>query len=77
MNKVNIFSGPILLARMKPNAVSVYFNKIAKHKGIDFHLHLARSFAIQEFFRLGMRKESIMKLSGHSHKSNVAVSWNS
>jgi len=52
--------------RMDPQAISVQIINIRKQLAIDFQMHDTRRYAIDLWFRLGLRKEEVMVLSGHS-----------
>jgi len=55
--------------RMNPESASKYINHFCRKHGITFTIHHTRHYAIQKWYRLGMRKATIRKFSGH--KSNI------
>lgn len=57
--------------RMNPRTVSNTINNTATKINVDFQTHDTRRRRIQELYAMGIREESIKKISGHSEKSDT------
>lgn len=55
--------------RMNPESASKFITIFCRKQGIHFTIHHTRHYAIQKWYKMGMRKDTIRKFSGH--KSNI------